>query len=249
MLAPLTGGAAGYGQDIWAASELAMADFNDLLEDTGQMWRLEMDRRDTMTSFTVQFEELASLGEGGTSIVVGPSIDIYDHSTIEYASDNNMLLFSCCSAVPDYAIANDTLFRMVPDQTNHGAAVAEVMLREGIKAVVTAGRDALWITQLLDPAESRFLALGGETATGPILYDVSGQFDVTTIQMLADSVRAHLELYDPEEVAVLFVGFEETFDFIEMASCTTYWGASGGLVQTPTPSCMITRRRWSLQTA
>ena len=218
LLAPLTGGAAGYGQDIWAASELAMADFNDLLEDTGQMWRLGMDRRDTMTSFTVQFEELVSLGKGGTSIVVGPSIDIYDHSTIEYANDNNMLLISCCSAVPDYAVANDALFRMTPDQTNHGAAIAEVMHREGIRAVVTAGRDALWITQLLEPAESRFIELGGETVTGPILYDVSGQFDATTIQMLADSVRAHLELYDPEEVAVLFVGFEETFDFIEMAS-------------------------------
>ncbi len=217
-LAPLTGGAAGYGADIRAGSELALADFNAHLEERGEMWRLEMDARDTKTSYTAQLEALMSLDEQGISIVDGPAIDIFGHATIEYANDNDMLLFSCCSTVPLYAIPGDALLRMTPDQTSHGSATAAIMRDAGIKVMVTAGRDALWITELLAPAEARFLELGGSVAEAAVRYGVSGEFGLDDTQALADSVRRHLGSHAPEEVAVLYVGFEETFDFIEMAS-------------------------------
>lgn len=217
-LAPLTGGAAGYGADIRAGSELALADFNAHLEERGEMWRLETDARDTKTSYTAQLEALMSLDEQGISIVDGPAIDIFGHATIEYANDNDMLLFSCCSAVPLYAIPGDALLRMTPDQTSHGSATASIMRDAGIKVMVTAGRDALWITELLAPAETRFLELGGSVAEAAVRYGVSGEFGTDDTQALADSVRRHLGSHAPEEVAILYVGFEETFDFIEMAS-------------------------------
>ncbi len=217
-LAPLTGGAAGYGADIRAGSELALADFNAHLEERGEMWRLETDARDTKTSYTAQLEALMSLDEQGISIVDGPAIDIFGHATIEYANDNDMLLFSCCSAVPLYAIPGDALLRMTPDQTSHGSATASIMRDAGIKVMVTAGRDALWITELLAPAEARFLELGGSVAEAAVRYGVSGEFGTDDTQALADSVRRHLGSHAPEEVAILYVGFEETFDFIEMAS-------------------------------
>ena len=75
-----------------------------------------------------------------------------------------MLLLSCCSVVLSNAVPDDALFRMIPDQSNHGKAVAEVMRDAGIKTVITASRDAEWITDLTDSAEDRFVELGGQTA-------------------------------------------------------------------------------------
>ncbi len=217
-ITPLTGGAAGYGQTILAGSELAVSDFNELLEEMGETWRLEMDSHDSMTSGDDQLNSLMLLNEKGIKIVNGPSIDIFNQEALDYANDNGMLLFSCCSVVLAHSIADDALLRIGADQANHGRALAAVMHDEGVAAMVTVGRDAPWITDILDSADARFLELGGQAAGSHVLYDVSGEFDDATVQMLADSVAEHLESYDPSEVGVLFVGFEESYDFLERAS-------------------------------
>ncbi len=217
-ITPLTGGAAGYGQAILAGSELAVSDFNELLEEMGETWRLGMDSHDSMTSGGDQLNSLMSLNEKRVKIVNGPSIDIFNQEALDYANDNGMLLFSCCSVVVSHSIADDALLRISADQANHGRALAEVMHDEGIAAMVTVGRDAPWITDILDSADARFLELGGQAAGLHVLYDVSGEFDDATVQMLADSVAERLESYDPSKVGVLFVGFEESYDFLERAS-------------------------------
>lgn len=217
-ITPLTGGAAGYGQTILAGSELAVSDFNKLLEDMGETWRLEMDPHDSMTSDDAQLSSLMLLNEKGIKIVNGPSIDIFDQKSLDYANDNGMLLFSCCSVVLAHSIADDMLFRISADQTNHGRVLAEVMHNEGVTSMVTVGRDAPWITDILDSADARLLELGGHTAGSHVLYDMSGAFDDATVQMLADMVAEHLALYDSSKVGVLFVGFEESYDFLELAS-------------------------------
>ena len=218
-LLPLTGGASGYGQDMSEGSTMAVADFNALLEERGENWRLDVQSYDTMTNPDVLKARLADLNEQGIKIVIGPSIDLFDtQNVVEYANTNDMLLFSCCSVVLSNAVSDDALFRMIPDQSNHGKAVAEVMRDAGIKTVITASRDAEWITDLTDSAEDRFVELGGHTAKTPIRYNVLGEFDGTHTQMLADAVTAQLESFESKDVGVLFVGFEETFDFLETAS-------------------------------
>ena len=218
-IVPLTGGAAGYGQSILTASELAVSDFNALLEERGETWRLEMESLDSMTSNDGQMDSLIALNEQGIKIINGPSIDIFDQDSLDYANDNGMLLISCCSVAVSYSIAGDAMFRMGADQSKHGHALAELMHDEKITAMVTAGRDAPWITDLLDSATKRFLELGGGgmVAESHILYDVSGEFDDSTMQALADTVT-NLESHRDQRIGVLFVGFEESYDFLEMAS-------------------------------
>ena len=240
-IAPLTGGAAGYGQSILAASELAVSDFNALLEDRGETWRLAMESRDSMTSIDAQQDSLVELNEQGIKIINGPSIDIFDQASLDYANDNGMLLFSCCSVVVSHSIAGDSMLRMSADQSNHGRVLAELMHDEKMTVMVTAGRDAPWITDLLDSASERFLELGG-TVAGPhvlydasgtfqevqpepfpsvavphVLYDASGEFDDSTTRALASAVEG-IESDDSQKIGVLFVGFEESYDFLELAS-------------------------------
>ena len=84
----------------------------------------------------------------------------------------------------------------------------------GVKAVIPVGRDAPWITELLDSAGSEFVSLGG-AAADRILYSADGEFDDAVLQKLSDSAAMYEE---SNNTAVLYVGFEETFDFLEAAS-------------------------------
>ena len=218
LLAPLTGGAFGYGQDISAGSEAALSDFNTFLEERGEIWRLNLQSYDTMTDGSLLLGQLVDLNNQGINIVAGPSIDIFDYQLVEYANANDMLLFSCCSAVLSPAVPDDALFRLVPNHNNHGHKIAEVMSDTGIKVLIAVGRDAPWITDLIDSTTTKLVELGGQSTGPPILYSVLGEFDSSHTQMLADVVSADLEASDVSDIGIMYVGFEETFDFLELAS-------------------------------
>ena len=244
-LSPLTGGAFSYGQDISAGSEAAVSDFNLFLEERGEPWRLALQTYDTMTDNSVLFDQIVALNDQGVRIVAGPSIDLYDHRLIKYATENNMLLFSCCSSVVSYATSDDALFRMLPNLSNHGHKVAEVINDAGIKALITVGRDAPWITDILDSATTKFIELGGESTGSSILYNILGEFDSTHTQTLADRLSANMELYDAQDIGILFVGFEETFDFLELASShdvlhdVRWFGADANTIQHDNQNALV----------
>ncbi len=237
LLAPISGGAAGYGQDITDAAKTAADDFNAKLEAGGHPWYLEVIVYDTGTDGSRELEGVAELREQGVRLVVGPSIDIFERDVIDYADENGMLLFSCCSVVTDYATAGDSLMRMISDHRGHGEALARLMAIEGIKVVVPAGRDGIWVTDLIDntgmafveadtspESDERHMAdVEEENGEGtvmfsePVLYDASGQFD-QHIWMLSETVSGQVGIHGADKVAVLFIGFEETYDFLEEAT-------------------------------
>ncbi len=234
ILAPVSGGAAGYGQDIAEAAKMAAGDFNAVLEEGGHPWRLDATVYDTGTDGSRELEGIKALREQGVRLVVGPSIDIFERDVIDYADDGGMLLFSCCSVVTGYATAGDSLMRMISDHRGHGEALARLIAVEGIKVVVPAGRDGIWVTDLMDSTNEVFIEAGGsqpESGEGygadgfegglflePILYDASGRFEQRHLEMLSEAVSGQLDTYGKDRVAVMFVGFEETYDFLEEAS-------------------------------
>ena len=234
LLAPVSGGAAGYGQDITEAARMAAGDLNTELEAGGHPWRLDVIAYDTGTDGSREMEGVAELREQGVRLVVGPSIDIFERDVIDYADDSGMLLFSCCSVVTDYATAGDSLMRMISDHRGHGKELAWLMASEGIKVVVPAGRDGIWVTDLIYNTHSVFIEITGTEpesgedygATGwsvapqpePMLYDASGRFEPRHLEMLSETVSGQVGIHGADKVAVLFIGFEETYDFLEEAS-------------------------------
>ena len=57
-----------------------------------------------------------------------------------YADENDMLVVSCCSTSPRLSIAGDSVYRFVPDDENQGAAVAKLLVSDGIRGLVTTWR-------------------------------------------------------------------------------------------------------------
>ena len=213
-LAPRTGGADRYGADIHEASRLAVADFNGYLEKRGESWRLEPVRFDTMTDPEVALQRLEMLNEMGIGVVDGPAID-YGTGVLDFANDNGMVLVSCCSSTPSLAINDDALFRLLPDQTKHGAAIAALMYDEGIRAVVPVGIDSSWATELLSATASEFEGMGGTVAATTTFAST----DYTEVTAALDSmVNGQIDDNRIDRVAVLYVGFGEAPEFLNAAS-------------------------------
>lgn len=214
MLAPLGGGAAGYGQDISAAFTVAINDINASLAEAGEAWRLEGSMYDTMTDSDTAMESIMEINNRGIKIVAGPSIDLLDPDMIKYADDNGMLLFSCCSEANSNKIDDDSLLRMIPDQSVRAGILADAISDAGIGVIVPVVRDSEWASGTAKFVAERITEAGGQ-AKEAIAYET---FDDSHVRGLADGVRDAIASSSASEVAVLYIGFEETYDFIEAAS-------------------------------
>jgi ABC-type branched-subunit amino acid transport system substrate-binding protein len=217
VMAPASGGASGYGMDIMAASRLAVADFNEHLAGSGAAWRLVPVYADSLTDPGAVMPGLEYFDALGVRVVAGPSIDLFGAEVSEFASDRGMLLLSCCSVTLESSIPGDNLYRMTPNQTNHGAILADVIYESGRTVIIPAGRNSEWVTDLLESAVERFVARGGE-ATDVVVYDTYEGFGGDGLASMNDTVSEAGHALGYDRVAVLYVGFEETFELIRDAA-------------------------------
>ena len=219
MLAPLTGGAQRYGVDVLEAARLAVSDFNSYLRERGQPWSIVLDVRDTQTDPSAALDALVSLDESGVRIVNGPAIDVISDDLLGYADEQDMLLLSCCSALPSRAVQGDALFRALPDHRHHADSIANVVAMGGADVVVPAGRDSPWIDELLLSARENLGSSHGIVVAERITYsDLHDDALASAAAGLASSVQRYVDAYGADRVAVLYVGFEEAPSFVRSAA-------------------------------
>ena len=223
-IAPLTGGADRYGEDIVAAVMLAADDFNAQSGD-GE-WKLAVEAADGRTNFDAMAAAITGFGERDIKILIGPSLDPGGRAPLDYADSRDMLLMSCCALLPRADGAGENLFRMTPDSIHQGQALARMMIGEGYTIAVPIGRDNPWVTGILDSARNEFAAKGGSMPTGDILYDASGAYTREHIAALSGSVAELADAHGADRVAVLYIGFEETYEFIGDALSDETLGAA-----------------------
>jgi len=229
-IAPLSGGAAGYGAGIMEAMELAVADFN---AGERRLAHLVLEARDSATSAEEGARAFAELHDSGVRIFAGPSIDDSVELVMRDPRSRDAVLFSCCSVTVSHS-EPDTLFRAVPDHSNHGEALAAVVTADGPAAAITVGRDDPWITELFDETEPRIESAGTQVL-GRILY--GGTDYDPAVAELASALEAACEDGCPP-LAVVYVGFEETAGFVEAASSAAsaqarWFGADANTVTPP----------------
>jgi branched-chain amino acid transport system substrate-binding protein len=126
LILPLSGDLATHGEENWEGSKLGVVDFNKHLEEIDAGWTLKMTSEDSATSPVIALEKLSALNAKGIGIVVGPETSSNIRNIKGYSDSNNMLLVSCCSSAPALAIPNDSVFRLVPDDSNQGTAISKL---------------------------------------------------------------------------------------------------------------------------
>ena len=217
LILPLTGDLATHGEENWKGSKLGVVDFNKYLEKLGAEWNLKMISEDSATSPVIALEKLTSLNAKGIGIIVGPETSSNIRNIKGYSDSNNMLLVSCCSSAPALAIPNDSVFRLVPDDSNQGTALAKLIQHEGIEVIIPVWRGDTWGDGLSDATTSSFVERGEKTDEGVRYNPESPEFSAST-SLLAEKVRGYVDEYGAEKVAVLFLGFAEILQFTQSAS-------------------------------
>ena len=217
LILPLTGDLATHGEENWEGSKLALVDFNKHLEEIDAGWTLKMTSEDSATSPVIALEKLSALNAKGIGIIIGPETSSNIRNVKGYSDSNNMLLISCCSSAPALAIPNDSVFRLVPDDSNQGTAISKLLQHEGIEALVPVWRGDTWGDGLSDASTSSFVERGGTVDEGIRYNPESPEFSAST-SLLAEKVQGYVDEYGADKVAVLFLGFAEILQFTQSAA-------------------------------
>ena len=217
LILPLTGDLAHKGHENWEGSKFGLEEFNKYLKEIGESWQLKLISEDSATSPVVALEKLTSLKAKGIDIVVGPETSSNIRNIKGYADSNNMLLFSCCSTAPALAIPDDSIYRLVPNDTFQGTALAKKIQHDGIEVLVPIWRGDAWGDGLRESTVKSFEERGFAASDGVRYNPESPEFSVS-VSLLATQVDKQVNQYGKDKVAVGVIGFGETVNIMQSAS-------------------------------
>jgi len=217
-LLSLTGVLSSQGEGDKAAINLAASDFNDYLEKNNIVnWRLKIVHEDSGTSPVMALEKLSSLYARNIHLIVGPASSGELRNIMEYSNSNGMLLFSQSSTAPSLAISNDLVYRLTPDDSKQGPAIASLLQYNGISTIIQLVRDDTWGDGLSKSIEKSFTSNSDNTSQIIKYNPESPEFSVAT-SLLAKEVKTQVEIYGADKVGVIIIGFAETLQFMQSAT-------------------------------
>ena len=216
VIYPLTGDLAERGTHRLAGAELGAADFNAYLESIGMNWQIILNVEDTETKPAASLEKAQLLNAKGIKHVIGPAGSGNVLSVKPYADQNDMLILSCCSTSPTLAIPGDSVFRLAPDDSVQGLALAKLLESEGIEALVPIWRQDDYGNNLAGLVRSNFESRG--VVDEGIPYDPNLVDYSAAASLLAERVQDMVDEYGADKVAVLIVSYDEVLNIVQGAS-------------------------------
>ena len=217
LILPLTGDLATHGVENHEGSKFGVSEFNKYLKEIDAPWSLKMVSEDSATNPVIALEKLTALNAKGIGIVVGPETSSNIRNMKGYSDSNNMMLISCCSSAPALAIPDDSVFRLVPDDSNQGPAIAKLMQHEGIEVLVPVWRGDTWGDGLGEAAVNSFADRGGVVGEKIRYNPETPEFSAST-SLLAQQVQQYVDQHGADKVGVMFLGFSEILQFAQSAS-------------------------------
>ena len=217
MLLPLTGDLSSKGEENAAAGKLGAVTFNEYLDEIDAKWELVLISEDSATNPVIALDKISSLNARGVGIVVGVETSSNVKSVKGYTDSNNMMIISCCSTAPALAIADDSVYRMAPDDSFQGKAISKLVSVEGIESIIIVWRGDVWGDGLSKATKETFQSRGGTVSEGIRYNPESPEFSAST-SLLAEQVRGAVDEYGADKVAIVFLAFGEVLQFMQSAS-------------------------------
>ena len=214
---PLTGGYSSVGVQVDAATMLAVDDFNAYLQEMGADWQFVLSAENSESNPVAALERVQNLNSKGVDIIFGPAGSGRVNSVIGYADSNDMIILSCCSTAPALAIANDSVFRIVADDTNQGKALGKILESEGKEVVVPVWTGDTYGDGLKNEIVVDFESRGGMADDGVRYNPDTSEFSVT-VGSLADIVQGYVDEYGADKVGIAIVAFDEIVSILQTAS-------------------------------
>ncbi|HYC32534.1 MAG TPA: ABC transporter substrate-binding protein [Gemmatimonadales bacterium] len=235
-LLSLTGPGRTLGQTSEAALQLAADDLNDQLSAAGSPTRVSLRVQDTGLDPAVALERLTALTGQGVRIFIGPQSSSEVAALKAFADANDVIILSQGSTAGSLSIADDNVFRLVPDDAAEGAAVVALLLENGIETVVPLWREDAGNIGLHDAVERLFEEAGGTVTEGASYAPGATDFS-TQLATVKSEIEAAAAAGGAATVAVYFAAFEEsavgifTAASADPAFSQVRWYGGDGIVQ------------------
>lgn len=205
------------------AMQLAAADFNKYLEERKATWWLDLKPADTAANPVTALTQVQMFDEQGIDLLVGAMTDSSLQNVKDYANGHNMLLISCCSTSLDLAIADDSVFRFVPEDTHQINPLIRVFKDDGIEAIVPVWAGESYDDTMHNSLAAAFKDKGGFVYSG-LRYNPDTPEFSREIDLLDEYVQEAVDAYGAERIAIVVVSFDRIEPLMQEAMHHTILG-------------------------
>lgn len=211
-LLPLTGGLAFAYPPLAAAVTLALDDIND----AGGVFGVDVEwvEGDDGTDPEVARETLASHIEEGVHIIIGAAASGVTEAVLADAVAAKRILFSPSNTAASLSNVDDDgyYFRTAPSDLLQGAALADVILRDGVERIVVVARDDAYGRGIMGNTRDALVRFGVPTADlQELIYALPAE-EGAPIPGLDELVE---EVIAARPDGVLVIGFSEAAQVIQ----------------------------------
>lgn len=212
-LLPLTGELESKGNMHKAAIELAVEEINEYLRQAGHRFRLDLTVYDSVSNPEEALRLAEQMRQAGTNIIiVGSSAEVA--ALTDWSEQHGTIVFSFSSTAPSLALADDRIYRLIPNDYHISEALAALMEREGIRFVVPLYRNDHYGQELAGLVTDELARRGVATAE-PVIYEPN----TTNFQPVIDTLAGRLQQsnVDPQQTGIILVAFNEAVDILALA--------------------------------
>lgn len=202
---------------IIAAARLAVAEIND----AGGVYGVDVEwlDGDSGTDPEVARATIASHVEEDVHILIGPAASGVAEAVMEDAAAARRIMFSSSNTATDLVHADHDgfYFRTAPPDSLQGAALADMLLRDGVQRVVIVARNDAYGTGLQRNARESLQRFGvDDSAVTLLTYDLPEEAGEEEQQAPIPGLAALVEeIIEAEPDGLVVIGFDEAAQVIE----------------------------------
>lgn len=228
----LTGNWNTLGKASKAAVELAESDVNAYFKSRGIVTRVKVVVSDTKLDGAQALKSMNSLAAGGAHVFIGPQSSSEVAALKANADSTGSILISQGSTASSLSIADDNVFRMVPDDVREAKALVALAQADGIQAIVPVARQDAGNDGLFNSVTARFTEAGGTLGTG-VRYSTSTTDFAATLASIKASVQALQATHSNAQIGVYLAGFDEVASILAgigsdpVLSAVKWYGSDG----------------------
>ncbi len=220
-LLDLTGANATFGETVKTVLEMALEDFNNEFPPVGvdgeRAYRMEALVLDTGSVPQTALNQMQSFSTAGIKVVLGPLTSAELEAIKDYANQNGIMIVSPSSTAVSLSIAEDNVFRLVPDDKHQALAAALLMHFQGIKALTGLYVDDVFGRELTERV-SWHMDLLGHDVPGSVSF-APGTTDFTSqLAQLNTWVEQAAQTNQYKQIAVYLIAFDECVPILQQAS-------------------------------
>jgi branched-chain amino acid transport system substrate-binding protein len=214
----ITGNWSTLGIDSRAALKFAAEDINAYLETNKANFRLSVSFYDTRLDPVLARQQFLAAASSGTRFIIGPQSSAELGAIASSADSARTIVISQGSTAGSLAIAGDPVFRFCPNDKIEGAAIANTIVNDGIRGLVTVARDDAGNLGLQSATKAAFLAKGGGTVNSFAAYSTAITDFAPVVTAIRASVSALASTYGVTHTAVYLASFDEGAALMALAS-------------------------------